>query len=97
MFDPIYWATYNDANIADKVAYSFAIADGIVTRESVMEIWDDLERNSVDFYAAMRSAYLQNRGQSGCYNDENAQGTAAYDFDFGIEDEDMTYQDMENN
>lgn len=59
MFDPIYWATYNDANIADKVAYSFAIADGIVTRESVMEIWDDLERNSVDFYAAMRSAYLQ--------------------------------------
>lgn len=96
-FNPLYWATYNDANVKDKVMYSYAAVSGIVTRESVMDIWDDLERNSVDFYAAMRSAYLQNRGQSGCYNDENTQGTAAYDFDFGIEDEDMTYQDMENN
>jgi len=93
--NPLYWATYNDANVKDKVMYSYAAVSGIVTRESVMDIWDDLERNSVDFYAAMRSAYLQNRGKMGCYNNQSNQGSAAYDFDFGLEDEDETYNEME--
>jgi len=93
--NPLYWATYNDANVKDKVMYSYATVSGIVTRESVMDIWDDLEQNSVDFYAAMRSAYLQNRGKTGCYNTTAAQDSAAYDFDFGIEDEDETYNEME--
>ena len=95
-FNPLYWATYNDANVHDKVMYSYAVISGVSTRESVMEVWDDLERNSVDFYAAMRSAYLQNRGQNGCYNNVKGETEASYDFDFGIEDEDEIYNEMES-
>ena len=95
-FNPLYWATYNDANVHDKVMYSYAIVSGVATRESVMDVWNDLESNSVDFYAAMRSAYLQNRGQNGCYNNNQENTQAAYDFDFGLEDEDEIYNEMEN-
>lgn len=93
--NPLYWATYNDANIKDKVMYSYAAVSGIALRESTLDIWDDLERNSVDFYATMKSAYLQNRGNKGCYNKEEVQGSASYDFDFGIEDEDEIFDTME--
>ena len=93
--NPLYWATYQDANVKDKVMYSYTAMAGVVKRESVMELWDDLERNSVDFYAAMRSAYLQNRGNTSCFNKNNDQNSNAYDFDFGIEDEDEIYQEME--
>lgn len=38
-----------------------AVANGIVARERAIEPLDDLQRNSVDFYAAVRSAYWQRR------------------------------------
>jgi phospholipid-binding lipoprotein MlaA len=36
-------------------------AAGVVRRESLLEPLDDLRENSIDFYAALRSAYFQDR------------------------------------
>lgn len=94
VFDPVYWATYQDANVHDKVSWGYAIAQGITAREAALDILDDLERNSVDFYATMRSAYLQNQSKLKCFNDVSKDENT-YDFDFGIEDEDAAFDEME--
>ena len=93
VMNPIYWATYHDANVKDKVAYSYTAINAVSLREANLEFLDELERGSVDFYSTMRSAYLQNRKNMGCKaQEENVQ---SYDFDFGIDDEDMTFDEME--
>lgn len=92
-FDPVFWATYHDANIKDKVAYSYAALQAVSLREANLEFLDDLERNSVDFYATMRSAYLQNQSKFRCYNDK--EGTQSYDFEFGDNTEDDAFDEME--
>lgn len=94
VFDPVYWATYQDANVHDKASWGYAIAQGITVREAALDILDDLERNSVDFYATMRSAYLQNQNKLKCFNDVSKDENT-YDFDFGIEDEDAAFDEME--
>lgn len=94
VFDPVYWATYQDANAHDKASWGYAIAQGITAREAALDILDDLERNSVDFYATMRSAYLQNQSKLKCFNDVSKDENT-YDFDFGIEDEDAAFDEME--
>lgn len=94
VFDPVYWATYQDANVHDKASWGYAIAQGITAREAALDILDDLERNSVDFYATMRSAYLQNQNKLKCFNDVSKEENT-YDFDFGIEDEDAAFDEME--
>lgn len=90
--NPVYWATYQDANVHDKAIYTYIGVQAIALREANIELLDDLERGSVDFYSTMRSAYLQNRKTMGCNAAENTQ---SYDFDFGIEDEDDTFDEME--
>jgi len=93
VMNPVYWATYNDANIKDKVAYSYTAVNAISLREANLEFLDELERGSVDFYSTMRSAYLQNRKKMGCNTaEENIQ---SYDFDFAIDEEDDTFDEME--
>ncbi len=94
VFDPVFWTTYHDANIHDKIAYSYAAAQAITLRESGLELLDDLERNSVDFYATMRSAYLQNQSKLRCFRDSEKEENT-YDFDFGIEEEDAAFDEME--
>ena len=94
VFDPVYWATYQDANVHDKASWGYAIAQGITVREAALDILDDLERNSVDFYATMRSAYLQNQSKLKCFNDVSKDENT-YDFDFGVEDEDAAFDEME--
>lgn len=94
VFDPVFWATYHDANIHDKAAWTYAAVQGITLREQGIELLDDLERNSVDFYATMRSAYLQNQSKLKCFNDVSKDENT-YDFDFGIEDEDAAFDEME--
>lgn len=94
VFDPVYWATYQDANVHDKASWGYAIAQGITAREAALDILDDLERNSVDFYATMRSAYMQNQSKLKCFNDVSKDENT-YDFDFGIEDEDAAFDEME--
>lgn len=95
VLDPVYWATYNDANIRDKVRWSYTAVQAVAKREGALDLLDDLERNSVDYYITMRSAYLQNQNKLKCFNDVEADENT-YDFDFGIEDEDATYEAMED-
>lgn len=94
VFDPVYWATYNDANVRDKITYTYWGVNVIAMRERNMELLNELERGSVDFYSTMRSAYLQNRKNMGC-GKQNAE-IQTYDFDFGTEDEDAAFDEMEN-
>lgn len=94
VFDPVFWTTYHDANAHDKIAWGYAAVQGISLREESLEFLDDLERNSVDFYATMRSAYLQNQSKLKCFNDVSKDENT-YDFDFGIEDEDAAFDEME--
>lgn len=96
VFDPVFWATMGDANIKDRVAYTYAAVQAVSLREEGLDLLDDLERNSVDFYATMRSAYLQNQSKLRCMNDEGAEENT-YDFDFGIEEEDAAFDAMEAN
>ncbi len=93
VMNPVYWATYHDANIKDKVAYSYTAINAISLREANLEFLDELERGSVDFYSTMRSAYLQNRKKMGCKADVDS--AQSYDFDFGIDEEEMTFDEME--
>ena len=44
-----------------EFTYSRAGASGLDTRAGYIEVIDDLRRNSVDYYAAMRSLYRQRR------------------------------------
>lgn len=84
--DPVFWATYNDANIRDKVTYPYEAVKYISYAENYMGIYDDLKRNSVDFYSTMRSAYMQNQQKFRCRFAPQAD-SQAYDFDFGVEDD----------
>lgn len=93
VFDPVYWATYNDANIRDKVTYSYLALQVISLREQNLELLDELERGSVDFYSTMRSAYMQNRKNMGCQ--KSGSDAQTYDFDFGLEEEDEAFNEMD--
>lgn len=87
VFDPVYWATYHDANINSKISYSYTAIKAVALMEKNMDIYNDLERNSVDFYTTMKSAFLQNRKNKGCFRNDSASEAANYDFDFDIDDE----------
>lgn len=91
--NPVYLSTLNTpAGTKDKINYGYTAVSVIAFRESALDLMDDLERNSVDYYTTMRSAFLQNRQNKGCLNgDENA----SYDFDFGYEEEDQIFDEME--
>lgn len=81
--NPVYWTTIHDANVHDKIYYSYVAVNGIALYESKMDILDDLERNSVDFYSTMKSAYLQNR--KGKSDDSDS---VSYDFEMEEDEED---------
>ena len=85
---PMYWGPLNDKNYADKISYGYAALVAVNSRERALDLLDDLERNSVDFYATARSAFIQNRQKLNnlcAHHDQNP--TASYDFDFDIDEE----------
>ena len=88
--EPVYWAAQNDANYKDKIMWGSAAVVYIAVREKTLDLMEDLERNSVDYYATMRTAYLQNRAKKNVCINSDAQDVN-YDFDFGIEDEDEVF------
>jgi phospholipid-binding lipoprotein MlaA len=57
--DPINWWASNTDN--DWVPLTRALVTGIDARDQLWDVLDDLERTSVDFYAAIRSLYRQRR------------------------------------
>lgn len=84
LVNPVYWATNNDANIHDKIYYPYMALNAVSIYEANMDILDDLERNSVDFYSTMKSAYLQNRKGKTTAKDD----ASSYDFDMDEDEED---------
>lgn len=61
-FDPInYWAANTDRQY---VTISRTVVSGIDARSQIWDILNDLERSSIDFYAAIRSLYRQSRADS---------------------------------
>lgn len=86
--DPVYWATRNDANWHDKISYSYTAVKYTNKVAGYMDIYEDFKKNSVDFYATMRSAYLQSQNKLKCRfaKDEEMQSNA-YDFDFEDDEE----------
>ncbi len=92
VLNPVYLSTYSDANIRDKINYPYTAIRAVALREKASVLLDDLERNSVDLYAATRSAYLQNQSKLRCFNSTEVE-TEAYDFDFGIEEEEAAFEE----
>lgn len=47
--------------VSNQAAISLSVANGVDAREGLIEVVDDIRKNSFDVYATMRSAYLQRR------------------------------------
>ena len=63
--------------------------EGFAKREKALELLDNLENSSTDYYAAMRTMYRQNRQKK--INEvlpQEKQKADSYEFDFEIEEED---------
>jgi phospholipid-binding lipoprotein MlaA len=58
--DPINWWASNADN--DWIPITRAVVTGIDARDQLWDVLEDLERTSIDFYAAIRSLYRQRRG-----------------------------------
>lgn len=84
--DPVYWSTYKDANIRDKATYGFAAVKYTDKINNLMDLYTGFKADSVDLYATLRSAYLQNQRKLKCRFAGEQDETAHFDFDF---DEDM--------
>lgn len=71
------------------IVYGSKGIKGFSVRENAMELLDNLEKSSTDYYAAMRSMYRQNRQKkiNSVLSEEN-QAPKSYEFDFEIEEED---------
>ena len=82
--DPVFWTTYHDANVSAKIQYPYAVLKYTAKADNYMDLYNDFKKNSVDFYATLRSAYLQSQKQLKCrFAPEET--TASYDFDFDEE------------
>lgn len=69
--DPVGWWT---ADVdADWASPTRTAVGGIDTREEYLEILDDIERSSLDYYASIRSMYRQNRIKEIKNQDNNVQ------------------------
>ena len=59
VMNPVYWAGNNDNE--DDIRLGVTIISGIHAREGALELLEELENTSVDYYATVRSLYMQNR------------------------------------
>lgn len=85
--DPLYWGKYYTHFGEDWQRYTFyygITALGFVSvREENIELLDNLTANSVDPYATIKAAYIQNRLKINACADANDDRSAnSYDFDF---------------
>lgn len=82
---PMYWALVNsDTTKQTTIEWSAIGLKYLNLRAENMELLDELEKSSVDFYAATKSAFMQNRNKfvSFCKLKESEEQTPSYDFDF---------------
>ena len=65
--DPVYQVTHNtevmDRSYSEHNYWYYRGSDGVDFRSKNIESIDSLEKNSIDFYASVKSLYLQNRLQ----------------------------------
>ena len=69
--DPVYQLTHNtetdifvgNENLSEHNYYYYRGTDVVDFRSKNIESLDSLEKNSIDFYASVKSLYLQNRSQ----------------------------------
>jgi len=69
--DPVYQITHNsetnmvigNENFSEHNYYYYKGTDAVDFRSKNIESIDSLEKNSIDFYASVKSLYLQNRSQ----------------------------------
>ena len=69
--DPVYQLTHNtetdivvgNENLSEHNYYYYKGTDAVDFRSKNIESIDSLEKNSIDFYASVKSIYLQNRAQ----------------------------------
>ena len=84
--NPLYLASYHDKNYHDKITWSYTAVGAVASAESSIDLLDDLERNSIDMYSTMKSAYLQNRQKVNRCADDAEATAKSYDFDFDDEE-----------
>ena len=87
---PLYWSLANSDNEkSNAIVWGATGLKYLNLRAENMELLDNLEQSSVDYYEATKSAFLQNRKKfvSLCSQaDDNGDNVPNYDFDF---EEDM--------
>lgn len=86
---PMYWALVDvDDKSVDYATYGAVGLKYVNYYAENMQILDGLEESSVDFYATVKSAFLQNRQkfESLCAQVEKGETAPNYDFDFGYDD-----------
>ncbi|MCB1556349.1 MAG: VacJ family lipoprotein [Alphaproteobacteria bacterium] len=79
--DPIRLYLFNTDR--EEWYYARAGVSGLDSREELLDVLDDLQRNSFDYYAALRSVYAQRR--AALVRDE-ASGASIPDYDAEFED-----------
>jgi len=82
--DPIYQITHNtevmDRSYSEHNYYYYKGTDAVDFRSKNIESIDSLEKNSIDFYASVKSLYLQNRLQK--ITNEEVSGKSQDDSDW---------------
>ena len=65
--DPVYQVTHNtevaDRSYSEHNYWYYRTTSGIDFRAKNIESFDSLEENSIDFYASIKSLYLQDRNK----------------------------------
>ena len=82
-FDPMTYVTINSDK--DFLGPSFMATTALDLRSRHLEALDEIERSSVDFYAAMRSLYRQHRTNL-IFNGETPEGDPFIDDPFDYDD-----------
>ncbi|MAA77191.1 MAG: VacJ family lipoprotein [Rhodobiaceae bacterium] len=59
VINPVYWAGSNDDE--ENIRLGVTLISGIHARENALDLLEELENTSVDYYASVRSLYIQNR------------------------------------
>ncbi len=84
--DPINWWVAADTDRA-WIGYTRTVINGIGTRDQLWDVLENLEKSSIDFYAAVRSLYRQRRNDdisNGAGSDKNE--TPGFTGDFELAD-----------
>ena len=74
--DPVRLWLFNTDN--EEWYYARSLVTLIDTRESLLEVIDDLRANSIDYYATLRSVYVQNRAALVADQDPSLAGVADF-------------------